>query len=251
MVRCCLALLAIAACTPAPPPPHAPPPVAVISATAPPLSSAAESAELPEIAPPAIDKEAFAARVEASAANGGLELSDAWITISAARDPLSQACHRHANVLAKLSVGLSVEPTGKVSRAQLLDGSADDPLPACVLGLLRQLSFAVRDRASSVVVTVTWVPAGELGRQLEQDEVMKVVMAHRSEIRKVCEPHVPIGGGRVLVRFSIAPNGKIAVAQADSSIAALGECVRAQVASWTFPLADAPTEVDLPFVFSK
>jgi hypothetical protein len=193
----------------------------------------------------------WTARVAPAAVRGGLQLADVAATVSGARTPLTHKCRRKVGARVKLSVDLTVEAHGKVSRALVVDGDGEAPLPACVVAELLQLSLPARERPSTLVVTVEWVSSDEPAKQRTVDEVMAVIMSHRHEIRKTCHAHVPIGGSRVLLHFVVSPSGAVIDLRPDTDNPPLGECIQSQVAGWSFPAADEPTPVDVPFVLMK
>jgi hypothetical protein len=217
---------------------------------APPLPSAVATAELAEERP-VIHQPVFNVRVDASAVHGGLDIAEASGVVSFARDSLMRACQRKVSASVKLSLGLTVEPNGKVSRVDPLDAAPDDPLGACVGEQLRRLSFPARERASSVVASVDWIAADQVTHGRTVDEVLSGVAKQKALLRQACEAHVQVGTTRALAHFIITPGGTVSLAEVDSSDTALADCLRRQVLLWTFERADEATPVDLPFLFTK
>jgi hypothetical protein len=208
--------------------------------------------ETPASETPARAATHWIARSEVSAAHGGLDLTEATPVIAAATEALGAACRRHVGPEGgRASYGLTVEPNGKISQAQALD-DGDAPWVHCVTAELRRLTFAARERPSSVAIAIHWARPGEEARVRNQDDVMRVIASHRMDLRKTCDSSVPAGESHVMMRFTVLPNGTVDVPGPPvTTVPKLGECVAKLVASWTFSVADEPTSVELPFVFHK
>ncbi len=89
---------------------------------------------------------------------------------------------------------------------------------------------------------------------LEMKVVRTVVKARTNEIHYCHESLAARGSvtnGAVTVRFVIEPKGNVSTVDvaAGKGGAALERCIAKRIGTWSFPSADAPTEVEYPFVF--
>jgi hypothetical protein len=93
------------------------------------------------------------------------------------------------------------------------------------------------------------------------DRVAKVVKANARAIRECYRSELArdpkLGGGKVVVKFVIAPDGKVTSSAVESTTLSsrpVKDCIIAQVRRWKFPAVDGetkPTTVRFPFNFSK
>jgi hypothetical protein len=105
-------------------------------------------------------------------------------------------------------------------------------------------------------------PAGQLhepGPPLTREEIRLVVRAKLPQVRACFDAalvHAPDIGGRVLLRFTIGPDGRaasITVDEDELGDASVVDCLRGELASWQFPRPrdGVPITVAYPFVFSS
>jgi hypothetical protein len=104
-------------------------------------------------------------------------------------------------------------------------------------------------------------PPAELdgGPPLTREEIRLVVRAKLPNVRACFDAglaQAPDIGGRVLLRFTIGANGRagsIAVDEDELDDAIVTDCLRAELASWQFPLPrdGAVITITYPFVFSS
>jgi TonB family protein len=93
---------------------------------------------------------------------------------------------------------------------------------------------------------------------LAQAAIKQVVMHHVAEVRACYErelKHRPGLEGRVVVTFSIGPDGRAGEVEVDETLPdddAVSDCVAARVETWRFPkpTSGEPIEVRYPFVFT-
>lgn len=118
--------------------------------------------------------------------------------------------------------------------------------------------FDALDGPEDLFWSSTANPVGELvpnvvGRPMSQirRKIMRerdgIGACHKAELIRNSE-----SSGAVLLRWSVAPNGRVsrvAVAQNTIDGEHLGRCLAALVKSWTFPAADKFSEISYPFIF--
>ena len=65
-------------------------------------------------------------------------------------------------------------------------------------------------------------------------------------------PQAARGNEEFMLHLTIAPKGNVlaATVAGDENAATIAKCVQAQTRRWSFPLADAPSEIDYPLSFS-
>ena len=94
------------------------------------------------------------------------------------------------------------------------------------------------------------------GRGLDASEINRVITKRRSGIQNEYNvllknnPH--LGGGKIVVRFVIAPDGRVTSAEVTSDTvgnAELSSAIVRRVRSWKFPRASGESTVIYPFVF--
>jgi hypothetical protein len=102
-------------------------------------------------------------------------------------------------------------------------------------------------------------PEIEPGPPLTREEIRLVVRAKLPQVRACFDAglvRTPDMGGRVLLRFTIGPDGRagsITVDEDELGDAVVTDCLRAQLSSWQFPRPrdGVPITVAYPFVFSS
>ena len=103
-------------------------------------------------------------------------------------------------------------------------------------------------------------PAVTLGRaevtgHLDSEIIRRVIRRHRRGMQACYERQLrsdPTIEGRLVVRFTITPDGDVAIAiitENDTSDSDLGDCVLAELRRMTFPESDTSIEVTYPFLF--
>jgi hypothetical protein len=91
-------------------------------------------------------------------------------------------------------------------------------------------------------------------RGLSQKEISRVLSARRDEVRHCVDQssfHRAASAGEISITFVIEPNGrvsKITVIAFGSEGGSMERCVTNVIRRWRFPLADAATQVDYPFL---
>jgi hypothetical protein len=99
----------------------------------------------------------------------------------------------------------------------------------------------------------------DAGPSLTREEIRLVVRAKLPNVRACFDAglaRAPDLGGRVLLRFTIGPDGRagsIAVDEDELQDAIVTDCLRAELASWQFPRPrdGAAITITYPFVFSS
>ena len=99
----------------------------------------------------------------------------------------------------------------------------------------------------------------EIRGQLDREIIARVIREHRREIRSCYESELqqnPDLSGRVIVRFTISPDGSVASAsieESDIGSSAVEDCVTRRVQRWRFPepRGGGVVRVSYPFVFTS
>ena len=157
-------------------------------------------------------------------------------------DPLEAALAQALALSASPSTSQPVEPGKKLGLADLRRSTRH----AAALKLNRRGHNRLLPTNETVV---------RLGTQpLDMKVVRAVVKARTSQIHYCHESLAARGkitNGAVTARFVIEPRGNVSTVEvaAGAGGAELERCIAKRISSWSFPAADAPTEVDYPFVF--
>lgn len=91
---------------------------------------------------------------------------------------------------------------------------------------------------------------------LDKDEIRSVVHAHMADVKSCYDQGLatdPGLTGRVMFKFTIAPDGRVSVVAVTSSELPrsgepVQECIRAAIATWSFPTSGGNVVVSYPFV---
>ncbi len=81
------------------------------------------------------------------------------------------------------------------------------------------------------------------------------VIAERQADLEYCFMKIPAaarGNEEFMLHLTIAPRGNVlaATVAGDANAVAIERCIQAQARRWSFPQADAPSEVDYPLTFT-
>jgi hypothetical protein len=136
-------------------------------------------------------------------------------------------------------------------------------MPACAGPLRSEVASATRVLSAAPELSDPTIepasPEPDLGPPLTREEIRLVVRAKLSQVRACFDAgleRAPEIGGRVLLRFTIGPDGRaasITVEEDELGDGIVADCLRDGLSSWQFPRPrdGVPITVAYPFVFSS
>src|SRR5580765_7492318 len=89
------------------------------------------------------------------------------------------------------------------------------------------------------------------GSALSPADIQRVVQKNAAAVRNGCWGPDAGADVRLNVEIKIAASGKVQSALAAGNDRSVSRCVESQIMTWTFPAADGPTSVNIPFHFVR
>lgn len=158
-------------------------------------------------------------------------------------------------------VGVAFEQEAPVQEARKAPPAAEDELDEALgpdEAFARELDGPPGGAKPAVAQRTVWVPPEpartEAPATLSQSDIFSVVLANKGDIAAcVGTGKAPEEGKRVVLRWSIAPSGKVKDVVTETEAfqgTALAHCLEAKVRTWTFPKhREQGGAVRFPFVF--
>ncbi|HEX8701136.1 MAG TPA: AgmX/PglI C-terminal domain-containing protein [Myxococcaceae bacterium] len=160
-------------------------------------------------------------------------------------------------------VEVAFEQEAPVKEAREAPPAAEDDLDEALgpdEAFERELSGPPGGAKKAVAQRTVWIPPEparpEAPASLSQSDIFTVVLANKGDIAACVGAGKPQGteeGKRVVVRWSIAPSGKVSDVVTETAAfqgTALASCLEAKIRTWTFPKhREQGGAVRFPFVF--
>jgi hypothetical protein len=89
---------------------------------------------------------------------------------------------------------------------------------------------------------------------LTQEEVERVIAAHRAAVKQACwdRLHADRSSAKVTLSIVVGANGDVVLAEASGSDALVAMCIENQARTWQFPAhGERSSTIRIPFVFTR